>query len=194
MGIHQRNSNHSPWDTAGMTLSLLCVVHCAAMPVAIVYLPSLGLQWLSGGMHQWFAVGVTAFCLISFVPGYFRHRRIAVPLLGGLGLLVICAAAVAENDDPCCARSSLRMDTVSDANSGKVSIATCTSGTLLDLGWTPFGSLLLILSHSLNCHWSQCCRCHGSLQLGSTKTTPSQNSFVRFLKLEATGLGHQPRG
>jgi hypothetical protein len=96
------SARHKPWDTVGLLLSVLCLVHCMVMPLFIACLPVFGLEWLAAdGFHRWLAVAAIIFGAMSFIPGYLRHRRAAVPFLGGLGLLVLCGAA-AIGQEQCC--------------------------------------------------------------------------------------------
>jgi hypothetical protein len=50
MTQYQESAPEKRWDALGGTLSLLCVIHCIAMPFLIGYLPFLGLDWLAGGV------------------------------------------------------------------------------------------------------------------------------------------------
>ena len=41
-------------DWAGMIASIGCAIHCAAMPLVLAYLPTLGLSWLADEVfHKW---------------------------------------------------------------------------------------------------------------------------------------------
>src|SRR5437879_1844062 len=95
------------WDLAGTTLSILCVIHCLVTPLVITMLPSLGLDFLAqAGFHRGLALPAIAVGLITFLPGFLRHRRIFVPLLGGAGMALLCYAAFSTCD--ACCRPSLR--------------------------------------------------------------------------------------
>ena len=66
------------------------------MPFVVGYLPLLGWQWLAGGdFHGWIAIGAVVLGLVSFDPGYARHRRPAVPLCAAMGMLMVCGAVLA---------------------------------------------------------------------------------------------------
>lgn len=82
-------------DRAGVTLSALCMLHCAAVPLAAISLPAFGATL---AQHEWvhplLAAILSAIAVAAFVPGYRRHRDKRIPPLAALGLaLVICAAA-----------------------------------------------------------------------------------------------------
>ncbi|MCL7714336.1 MerC domain-containing protein [Stenotrophomonas mori] len=77
-------------DRFGAFGSLLCAVHCAALPALLVLLPSLGLSfWLSHDVEQVVVVFVTVLGLFSLLWGYRRHRALhaLALLLPGLVLL-----------------------------------------------------------------------------------------------------------
>jgi hypothetical protein len=76
-----------PWDLAGIGASLLCILHCLTMPALVVVLPTL--EMLERPTHAAFALGILCIGMLAFIPGYRRHRRWRVVLLGliGLGLL-----------------------------------------------------------------------------------------------------------
>ena len=80
-------SQERPWDAAGIGASLLCILHCVATPLLLVVLPAL--EVLERQTHAFFALSILCIGLLAFVPGYRRHRRWRVVLLGlvGFGML-----------------------------------------------------------------------------------------------------------
>lgn len=93
----------SAWrDFLGITASLACAVHCAAMPFLIAYLPALGLSFLADeSFHQWMSVACLVLALMAFIPGWRKHRRWLPGMIAGLGLLMISAIAFAQTDEGC---------------------------------------------------------------------------------------------
>lgn len=90
-------------DWIGVAASLLCAIHCAAMPFVVGFLPLLGLSFLADpSFHQWMVAVCLALALVAFVPGWRRHRRAAPAVIGVLGLGMISFAAFAGPED-CCA-------------------------------------------------------------------------------------------
>ncbi|MDB5390268.1 MAG: hypothetical protein JWM11_5914 [Planctomycetaceae bacterium] len=139
-----------PCDVIGATLSFLCVIHCMAMPLVIVYLPVLGLEWLArNGFHRWVAVVAILFGAMSFTPGYIQHRRTIIPFLGTVGLFLLGFSALAVPDHCCTATSGENLATC---------LATTTFQTGFESSLTPLGGILLVISHALNCRWAACCR------------------------------------
>lgn len=77
-------------DRLGAFGSLLCAVHCAAIPLAIALAPSLGLaSWLDGAFELAFVVFATGLGLFSVILGYRRHGAVRALglLLPGLAIL-----------------------------------------------------------------------------------------------------------
>ncbi|MGH8042923.1 MAG: MerC domain-containing protein [Rudaea sp.] len=79
-------------DRVGATASLLCAVHCAALPFVLALLPALGLGFLADhGFEIGFILCASVFALTVLILGYRRHRtpRALALLLPGLALLWI---------------------------------------------------------------------------------------------------------
>ena len=71
-------------DRLGAFGSLLCAVHCAAIPLVIALAPSLGIAgWLGGTFEVAFVIFATGLGLFSVVWGYRRHGAVRA-----LGLLL----------------------------------------------------------------------------------------------------------
>lgn len=84
------------WDTLGMIVSMACVVHCVALPLALGLLPALGLSFLANdGVHEVLAVVVVVVALLAFVPGYRVHHARHVPVIGAFGVTLLSGAAFA---------------------------------------------------------------------------------------------------
>lgn len=85
-------------DMAGMTASTICLVHCLAMPVVIALIPAFAADLFeSEWFHITLAFAVLIFCLLAFVPGYFRHKDKRLIGIGVTGIsLVFFATFVAR--------------------------------------------------------------------------------------------------
>ena len=166
-------------DWAGMTASIGCAIHCAAMPLVIAYLPALGLGWLADeGFHQYMAIICVALALAAFVPGWRKHRSI-VPLVWGTTGLILLNTAAFGLEGSCC--PSCNVTTTQSTASGVGNDAVCTepacsacevaanektleasAPTLAGIPvplLTPLGGVLLVIGHILN-HQRRC-RCQG---------------------------------
>jgi len=85
-----------PWDLAGIGASLLCILHCLTAPLLVVVLPALEL--LERQTHAGFALGILCIGVLAFVPGYRRHRRWRVVLLGLVGFGMLSAGLMVPED------------------------------------------------------------------------------------------------
>ena len=63
-------------DNLGIAASVLCLIHCLAMPFVVALLPFLGLKFLeSHESHLWLGAIVIGLALVSIIPGYLKHKR-----------------------------------------------------------------------------------------------------------------------
>ena len=77
-------------DRIGLWASIACAVHCAAMPVALLLAPALGLSVFGGfDLDQVFVLFATVLGVAMLALGYRRHRKASVwwVLLAGLALV-----------------------------------------------------------------------------------------------------------
>lgn len=77
-------------DQFGITASIACAVHCAALPLVITYLPLIGLEFLA---NAWVEIGMIVLSLMigtmSLSASYKKHKN-ALPVLVliiGFGLI-----------------------------------------------------------------------------------------------------------
>lgn len=93
----------SAWkDWLGITASIGCAIHCAAMPFVIAWLPALGLRFLADeSFHQWMVLACFLIATASFIPGLRRHGSWTPVSVGAIGLCLITFAAF-ELAGECC--------------------------------------------------------------------------------------------
>lgn len=82
-------------DKLAIGLSALCVIHCLAMPVLLIILPTMGAVLAESHelFHQVILFFVLPVGLLALIVGYRHHRTLTVLISGcaGLGLLVLAA-------------------------------------------------------------------------------------------------------
>ena len=88
---HQIYSLQPVVDKAAIGLSLLCAVHCLALPLAIALLPSLAAVGLADeAFHTWIVLAVIPLSTFALTLGCKKHRQMGVLYTGLLGLSFLC--------------------------------------------------------------------------------------------------------
>ena len=181
----------STWkDWMGIVASVGCAIHCAAMPFVIAYLPALGLSFLADeAFHKWMALVCFLIAIVAFIPGIRKHRNWIPVSIGAIGLVFITFAAFGLAGECCtsCSAATVPISEISDSivsdtacaecdecehcqspvsadESGADSVVTATGNDLLTTlaPWiTPFGGMLLVSAHLLNCRYGSLCGCCG---------------------------------
>jgi len=91
--------NQAVLDKSAIGLSLLCAVHCLALPLLAVLGPALtGYFVFEESFHRWLVVVVLPLSLVSLWMGCRHHKKIGVVALGVAGLMVLITAALAGHD------------------------------------------------------------------------------------------------
>ena len=84
------------WDRLGITLSVVCLVHCLTLPLAIAALPLVAAQWLhTSAFHAVMALALLPVALLAVVPGLRLHGRASVAAAMAAGLSLLSTAAFA---------------------------------------------------------------------------------------------------
>lgn len=160
-------------DWAGMIASIGCAIHCAAMPMALAYLPALGLTWLADeGFHKWMAVLCFGLAAAAFVPGWRKHGSLLPAMWGAAGLVLLTSAAFGLEGQCCPSCTTSSSNTVARASCSDAACASCQStpavesasdSTLAQVApfVTPLGGVLLVVGHVTNRRKS--CTCQGDV-------------------------------
>ena len=86
-------------DHTAIGLSALCALHCLAMPVAMVLLPSLTfLPFADEHFHLALVFVVLPTSLFALFMGCRRHRRIRVFVWGGSGVAMLLGTAIVGHE------------------------------------------------------------------------------------------------
>ena len=90
---HSKTHSTEALDRAGMTASIACAVHCAALPLVLMALPALGLAWLDSAWVDWTMVLVAAvIALRAHRGGIALHRKCLPVGVAVVGILAIMTA------------------------------------------------------------------------------------------------------
>lgn len=86
-------------DKTAIGLSALCALHCLALPVLVVMLPSLTAWNLaSEEAHLWLLVAVIPVSVYALTMGCRKHKQFNILLLGMIGLALLIIAAWLGHD------------------------------------------------------------------------------------------------
>ncbi|HUG26773.1 MAG TPA: MerC domain-containing protein [Gemmatimonadales bacterium] len=86
------SSHPGALDRLGISASVLCILHCTALPIVAVALPAVGTDWALATWFGWAAVATVALVAVLTLPrGFARHRHALPGLLAVLGLLALMA-------------------------------------------------------------------------------------------------------
>jgi len=84
-------------DKLAITLSMICVVQCLALPVIISMMPLLDIWWLSDSvLHPFLLIFVIPLTFYTLVPAYRRHGSTFPLIVAVPGLLFLMAGAFME--------------------------------------------------------------------------------------------------
>ena len=82
-------------DKTAIGLSLACIIHCLALPLIVVLLPSMAVLPLDEEQfHVWMLVAVIPTSAYALFMGCRRHKRYQLVLFGSLGLMLLMSAAL----------------------------------------------------------------------------------------------------
>lgn len=86
-------------DKFAISLSLLCAIHCLALPVLLILLPSLtALQLDNEAFHSGMLVVVLPTSFYALTMGCKKHKRYRLLFLGFTGLTLLVLAVLLGED------------------------------------------------------------------------------------------------
>lgn len=90
-------------DNLGIFASVLCLIHCLAMPFVVAAIPFIGMkwQWLQSETTENVLIAfIVGFAIFAIIPGYREHKK-PVALAGlTIGLALVAAVAVFRGHFP----------------------------------------------------------------------------------------------
>lgn len=82
-------------DRSAIALSVVCLVHCLTLPIALTMAPALAAYWFADeSFHAMLVYVVVPTSLVAIGLGCKRHRTLAVIAWGASGLLALTLAVV----------------------------------------------------------------------------------------------------
>ena len=91
-------SDRNVWDKLGIALSIVCLVHCIAVPLLLATGTLFALAGdAHGAFHQWIFWAIVPVAVLAAVPGWRRHGRRGVLVGMAIGAGLISSGAFAED-------------------------------------------------------------------------------------------------
>ncbi len=117
-------------DKTAIALSVLCLLHCLALPFLLLLLPNVAVQLKdSEWFHFWIVMIVLPVSLYSLAVGCKQHKHMRVLLLGVTGLIFLLAAIFVE---------------------GNALIVAASLSEALEKALTLAGSVVIVFAHVIN--------------------------------------------
>jgi len=86
-------------DKTAISLSIICALHCLALPSLLVLLPSLtALNLADEVVHLWMLAAVIPISIYALTMGCRKHKRLGIVALGLVGITTLIAAALLGHD------------------------------------------------------------------------------------------------
>ena len=86
-------------DKTAISLSIICALHCLALPSLLVMLPSLtALNLADEVVHLWMLAAVIPISIYALTMGCRKHKRLGIVALGLVGITTSIAAALLGHD------------------------------------------------------------------------------------------------
>ena len=86
-------------DKTAIGLSVICTLHCLALPFAVTLLPTLAATNLEDeAFHLWMVIAVIPMSLLALTMGCKKHKDYRVALLGVIGLSLLTLAVLLGHD------------------------------------------------------------------------------------------------
>jgi ABC-type nickel/cobalt efflux system permease component RcnA len=93
MGIPKEHKTISKLDMLGFSASTICAIHCATIPVILLFLPLIGLEFITDPFIEIALIGLSLIVgVYTLTRGYLRHHRRIYPIIlfiAGLAIIAI---------------------------------------------------------------------------------------------------------
>lgn len=82
-------------DKAAISLSVICTLHCLALPLVVILIPSLAVFHLEDeASHLWMLAAVVPTSLYALTMGCKKHKKFGVMAFAVVGLVVLIATVL----------------------------------------------------------------------------------------------------
>jgi drug/metabolite transporter (DMT)-like permease len=87
-------------DKTAIASSFVCVLHCIALPLILIFLPSVSglIVFSDERFHLWLVIAVAPISIFAITTGYFHHRRTSIFFISAIGMLILLSAAIFGHD------------------------------------------------------------------------------------------------
>lgn len=86
-------------DQVSMAISVLCLGHCALLPLVVVAVPFVGMSaMVESYFHQVMLLVILPISVIAIGQGLRQHRSLSVAALAALGISLLAVAATLLHD------------------------------------------------------------------------------------------------
>ena len=93
MEPQQEHKTISKLDMLGFSASTICAIHCAMIPVILLFLPLIGLEFITDPIIEITLIGLSLVIgVYTLSRGYLRHHRRLYPMvlfIAGLAIIAI---------------------------------------------------------------------------------------------------------
>lgn len=112
-------------DKLAIGISVLCMLHCLLLPLALILLPAAtGLALLNHELvHEGLLFAIIPISVVALLAGYRHHGSLPALLFGSIGMLLLIGAVLVAHEQ---------------------------SGEIAEIAMTVIGSVLLIYGHVVN--------------------------------------------
>ena len=131
-------------DKLSICLSLCCILHCIALPVVIILIPSVSSFWINDeNVHIVLVLLAIPISLFAMVKSLKKHNNYKCISLAGVGLLLLVAAIFMHD-------IGLGGEHVQDEHGHEGHDEHGGIGETLETIFTVLGGLILLGAHYLN--------------------------------------------
>jgi hypothetical protein len=94
---NQQAKSGATLDRLAICVSAACLAQCLLLPVLVVVTPLVSVGFLADELfHLFLLLVIVPVSLVAFALGYRMHRNSGLLVLGGIGLVLVVAAAIFE--------------------------------------------------------------------------------------------------